>query len=32
VVAELAIDTPRPRRVDDPAVVALRSRALEALR
>jgi ABC-type nitrate/sulfonate/bicarbonate transport system ATPase subunit len=32
VVAELAIDLPRPRHATDPAVVALRERALEALR
>ncbi|MEA2272901.1 MAG: hypothetical protein QOI98_1609, partial [Solirubrobacteraceae bacterium] len=31
-VAELAVDAPRPRRPTDPAVVALRERALEALR
>src|SRR3954453_6473190 len=32
VVAELEIAAPRPRRATDPDVVALRSRALEALR
>ncbi|HEX2104573.1 MAG TPA: ABC transporter ATP-binding protein [Solirubrobacteraceae bacterium] len=32
VVAELAVDVPRPRAVTDPALVALRERALEALR
>jgi NitT/TauT family transport system ATP-binding protein len=32
VVAELAVDLPRPRRATDPALVALRERALEALR
>jgi NitT/TauT family transport system ATP-binding protein len=32
IVAELAVDAPRPRRPTDPAVVALRERALEALR
>jgi ABC-type nitrate/sulfonate/bicarbonate transport system ATPase subunit len=31
VVASLAVDVPRPRRRTDPAVVALRERALEAL-
>jgi hypothetical protein len=30
-VAELAVGLPRPRRRTDPAVVALRERALEAL-
>ena len=29
---ELDVDLPRPRRARDPAVVALRERALEALR
>jgi ABC-type nitrate/sulfonate/bicarbonate transport system ATPase subunit len=32
VVAELAIDVARPRRPPDPALLALRERALEALR
>jgi ABC-type nitrate/sulfonate/bicarbonate transport system ATPase subunit len=32
VVAELAVASPRPRRRTDPELVALRSRALEALR
>ena len=32
VVAELAVDLPRPRAATDPALVALRERALEALR
>jgi NitT/TauT family transport system ATP-binding protein len=32
VVAELSVDLPRPRRATDPALVALRERALEALR
>jgi len=32
VVADLAIDLPRPRSATDPQVVALRARALEALR
>src|SRR4051812_1939303 len=32
VVAELETDMPRPRRATDPEVVALRARALEALR
>ena len=32
VVAELPVDVPRPRTVTDPALVALRERALEALR
>src|SRR4051794_5367036 len=32
VVAELDVPAPRPRRATDPAVVALRQRALEALR
>jgi ABC-type nitrate/sulfonate/bicarbonate transport system ATPase subunit len=32
VVAELRIDEPRPRRATDPAIVAHRERALEALR
>jgi ABC-type nitrate/sulfonate/bicarbonate transport system ATPase subunit len=32
IVAELAIDLPRPRAATDAAVVALRARALEALR
>ncbi|MEA2288226.1 MAG: hypothetical protein QOD55_223, partial [Solirubrobacteraceae bacterium] len=32
VVAELPVDVPRPRRAADPALVALRERALEALR
>jgi NitT/TauT family transport system ATP-binding protein len=32
VVAELAVDAPRPRRRTDPALVALREQALEALR
>jgi ABC-type nitrate/sulfonate/bicarbonate transport system ATPase subunit len=32
VVAELRVEPPRPRRATDPAVVALRERALEALR
>jgi NitT/TauT family transport system ATP-binding protein len=32
VVAELAVDLPRPRTATDPALVALRERALEALR
>ena len=31
-VAELPVDLPRPRRRTDAAVVALRERALEALR
>jgi NitT/TauT family transport system ATP-binding protein len=31
VVAEIAVDVPRPRAATDPAVVALRARALEAL-
>jgi NitT/TauT family transport system ATP-binding protein len=31
VVAELAVDRPRPRKPTDPALVALRSRALEEL-
>jgi NitT/TauT family transport system ATP-binding protein len=31
VVAELAIDMPRPREATDPVVVALRAQALEAL-
>jgi hypothetical protein len=30
-VAELVVDLPKPRRRTDPAVVALRERALEAL-
>ena len=30
-VAELPVDLPRPRKRTDPAVVALRERALEAL-
>jgi NitT/TauT family transport system ATP-binding protein len=32
VVAEIAVDLPRPRTATDPAVVALREQALEALR
>jgi NitT/TauT family transport system ATP-binding protein len=32
VVAELAVDLPRPRSATDPALVGLRERALEALR
>jgi NitT/TauT family transport system ATP-binding protein len=32
VVAELAVEGPRPRRPTDPALVALRERAMEALR
>jgi ABC-type nitrate/sulfonate/bicarbonate transport system ATPase subunit len=32
IVAELTVDLPRPRVATDPAVVALRARALEALR
>ena len=32
VVAELAVDAARPRRPADPELVALRERALEALR
>jgi NitT/TauT family transport system ATP-binding protein len=32
VVAELPVDLPRPRTPTDPALVALRERALEALR
>ncbi len=32
IVAELPVDLPRPRSAIDPAVVALRARALEALR
>jgi NitT/TauT family transport system ATP-binding protein len=32
IVAELTVDLPRPRIATDPAVVALRARALEALR
>jgi NitT/TauT family transport system ATP-binding protein len=32
VVAELPVDLPRPRVATDPALVALRERALEALR
>jgi NitT/TauT family transport system ATP-binding protein len=32
VVAGLAVDLPRPRAATDPALVALRERALEALR
>jgi NitT/TauT family transport system ATP-binding protein len=32
VVAELTVDLARPRRATDPALVALRERALEALR
>ncbi|HEY6761456.1 MAG TPA: ABC transporter ATP-binding protein [Baekduia sp.] len=32
VVADLAVDLPRPREPTDPAVVAVRARALEALR
>jgi ABC-type nitrate/sulfonate/bicarbonate transport system ATPase subunit len=32
IVAELRVDEPRPRRGTDPAIVALRVRALEALR
>jgi ABC-type nitrate/sulfonate/bicarbonate transport system ATPase subunit len=32
IVAELAVDQPRPRSATDPALVALRERALEALR
>jgi ABC-type nitrate/sulfonate/bicarbonate transport system ATPase subunit len=32
VVAELPVDLPRPRGATDPALVALRERALEALR
>ena len=32
IVAELPVDLPRPRSATDPAVVALRARALEALR
>ena len=32
VVAELAVEVPRPRRRTEPALVALRERALEALR
>jgi ABC-type nitrate/sulfonate/bicarbonate transport system ATPase subunit len=32
VVAELAVDLPRPRTATDPALLALRERALEALR
>jgi ABC-type nitrate/sulfonate/bicarbonate transport system ATPase subunit len=32
IVAELAVDLPRPRSAADPAAVALRERALEALR
>ena len=32
VVAELPVDLPRPRAATDPTLVALRERALEALR
>jgi NitT/TauT family transport system ATP-binding protein len=32
IVAELTVDLPRPRVATDPAVVALRARALEVLR
>jgi ABC-type nitrate/sulfonate/bicarbonate transport system ATPase subunit len=31
VLAEIDVDTPRPRRRTDPSIVALRERALEAL-
>jgi ABC-type nitrate/sulfonate/bicarbonate transport system ATPase subunit len=31
VVAELAVQAPRPRHATDPGVVAVRARALEAL-
>jgi NitT/TauT family transport system ATP-binding protein len=32
VVADLAVDLPRPRSATDPQLVALRAQALEALR